>query len=255
MMPEMEGRYYIHGLDLYYGAIRLGPTNLLYCDSKELRGVGEAEGVIHCQMPHRLDMVMVGNGVVVGVESKTPQDLLNSFLSRRLKRQFRTLLDVVDLPVLLVRGYWPTFLHTYTAGLSGRKITWSTYDSPARDSAGFHSLFPLLAELTRWQMLGGVVLYGPSVEEPQATAAFLLGQRQILGGTRNVLVAVAGRDQPRITGEDKFGTLLRRIPGIGEASVQRLTNEGERKTHEVLSASCHRPQTRKQRRLHIARHP
>ncbi len=234
-MPEIEDRYYIHGPDLYHGAIRLGPTNLLYCDSKELEGVGEAEGVIHRQMPNRVDMVMVGNGVVVGVESKTPQDLLNSYLNRRLKRQCRTLLAVVDLPVLLIRGAWPDFL--YTRDKNGNSVVWSTYDSPSRDGPRFHSLHPLLAELARWQMLGGMVLFGPPVDRPQSTAAFLLGQRHILGGTRNVLVAVAGRDKTKVRNEDSFGRLLRAIPGIGEATVQRLTKEGERKVWQVLNAS------------------
>ncbi len=224
--------------ELWCGGELLGPASFLYSDSKELPGTNETDGVIHRQMPHRIDIVMAGNSKVAGVESKTPTDLLNSFLSRRLKRQLRTMLDVVDLPVLLVRGQWPAFLHT--KGKRGVDIIWSSYDPPSRDKDSdtrlFRSLFPLFAELTRWQMLGGVVLYGPSVDEPQATLAFLKSQRSILGGTRNVLVAVAGTDKGKEKKEGP-GWFLKSVRGIGGATVEKLTVSGQRTTGEVLNGS------------------
>ena len=85
-------------------------------------------------------------------------------------------------------------------------------------------------------MLGGVVLYGPSVDEPQATLAFLKSQRAILGGTRNVLVAVAGTDKGKEKKDGK-GWFLRGVQGIGGATVDKLTVNGTRTTGEVLLAS------------------
>ena len=223
--------------ELWCGGELLGPAAFLYSDSKELPGTTLADGVIHRQMPHRIDIVMASNKVVIGIESKTPTDLLNSFLSRRLKRQGVTMQDVTDLPVLLVRGPWPTFLHT--KGKRGVDIIWSSYDPPSRDRDSdtrlFRSLFPLFAELTRWQMLGRVVLYGPSVDEPQATLAYLKAQRSILGGTRNVLVAVAGTDKGKEKKEGA-GWFLKSVRGIGGATIDKLTAYGHRTTGEVLCA-------------------
>jgi len=212
-------RFTVRDGSIYFGSKLLGPSDQIIVDYNELVGV---DTVTHVTMPRRIDGVMAVEGKVVGIESKRPDDLLNSFLSRRLKRQLVTLRETVDLPVLLLRGEIPT-LTTYNAGRE--KVTW--------DRAG---LTPLFEELARWQMLGAVVLHGP--ENPADVPPFLLSMQKVLSGGRNVLVAVAGTDQ-KPDRERRPGWLLRRIPGIG-AKTSVTLHKAAGSTLIALSASPER---------------
>ena len=49
----------IRGDSLYYEDVRLGPSEGLYADTKELASLGKADGVLHMSMPMRIDRVFV----------------------------------------------------------------------------------------------------------------------------------------------------------------------------------------------------
>ena len=88
----------IRGDSLYYEDVRLGPSEGLYADTKELASLGKADGVLHMSMPMRIDMVFVAGNRVIGCESKTTSDLISSTSSRRLARQMRALISSVNVP-------------------------------------------------------------------------------------------------------------------------------------------------------------
>jgi len=197
-------RFTVKNGDIHFGKRNLGSADSLHVDYNELVGV---EGVEHHTMPRRIDGVMAVEGRVLGIESKKPADLLNSFMVRRLKRQLATLLAVTDMPVLLIRGEIRDIV-TYSYGRE--KLLWT-----------YKELAPLYEELARWQMLGAVVLHGP--DAPDAVPAYLDGMRKVLSGGRNVLVAISGTDQEQPK-ERRPGWLLRRIPGIGAKTSVKLHN-------------------------------
>ena len=215
----MVAKFHIKDDHIHYKDSDLGASSLIHCDYNELVGVSERSGVVHHVMPERIDAVMGVGEKVIGIESKRPADLLNSFLVRRLKRQLRTLLALTDMPVLLIRGEI-TDMVTYDG--KGRAINWDR-----------KKLQPLFEELARWQMLGAVVLHGP--EDARDVPDFLFGMTKILSGGRNVLVAVSGTDQNQER-ESRRGWLLRRIPGIGNKTSSKL-HSAAGSTLNVLSAS------------------
>lgn len=210
-------RFQIREGQIWYKDVNLGSVDTIYVDSNEL--VGVEIGITRRPMPLRIDGIMAAGDKVIGIESKKPDDLLGSFMVRRLKRQLRTLLTTTDIPVLLIRGEISDIV---TYDRAGRKIVW--------DRA---ALTPLFEELARWQMLGAVVLHGP--EESAAVPPFLNSMRKILGGGRNVLVAISGTDQHQET-ETKPGWLLRRIPGWGGKTSTKL-HEAFGSTLKVFTAS------------------
>lgn len=221
-----QPRFRVQDSLLFHGDTLIGPTQLIHVDHNELRGENWSTQH-HDEMPHRIDLVMVSEGKVIGAECKRVPDLLSSFESKRLARQFRTLREQVDLPVLIVRGN-PFAEFEYTRR-DGRRIKYTLDPIVAgriytRMNLEFRSLQPLFEEFTRWQMLGAVVLFAP--EDDAAFVPFMLAQRALLGGTRNVLSAIAGTDRtpPK---ERAPGWLLRRIPSIGRAaSVKAHTAVG-----------------------------
>lgn len=149
------------------------------------------EGVLHCQTPYRIDYLMAVGERVVGIESKRPQDLVSSYRARRLARQMRILMRAVDIPCLMLReNAWP-------------KDEW-VEDTPME----------LYRDLVRLQMLGVVLLPGPSLDKD--ILPWLNGYRLVLEGTRNVMYAVAGTDRPRPK------SLLRAIRGVGAKLEERL---------------------------------
>ena len=208
-------RFTVKGGTIHFGKKVIGDAGLLFVDYNELVGVEDVE---HVTMPRRIDGVMAVDGRVIGIESKKPEDLLNSFLVRRLKRQLDTLLAVTDTPVLLIRGPIGELV-TYDGDRN--KVVWD-----------YKELAPLYKEIVRWQALGAFVLQGPA--EPELVPAYLDNMRDVIGGGRNVLVAVSGTDQHRET-ERRRGWLLRRIPGIGAKTSQRL-HSAFGSTLSVLSA-------------------
>ena len=58
-----------------------------------------------CSTPHNIDLLAAVGGSVMGCEVKRMRDFVDSWFGRRLHRQLRTLLAVVDIPVLVVRDF------------------------------------------------------------------------------------------------------------------------------------------------------
>ena len=160
----MAPRYTTDGLNLWYGGHCFGPDTVLHIDQNELPGVVLPEGIMrHASMPARLDMVMVADGVVIGCEVKKVEDLITSINSKRLARQLRTLREQVDRAVLVIRGN-PLAEFAYTRKHDGMRVRYD--DRPASMEMVFptgelRSIWPIMEELTRWQMLGAIVLFAP----------------------------------------------------------------------------------------------
>ena len=179
---------------LWYGERLLGPSSGLYADTKELASLGESDGVKHLHMPRRVDIVFVAGTRVVGAESKKPSDLISSTMSRRLARQMRTLIEVVDVPTLVLRG-----------GLPGQMF----------DEVSLHEV---LVNLVRLQCLGVVLL--PCATSDKGVLEDLALYRTFLAdGSRSALAAIAGTDKDK----KKGGVgLLERIKGVGPARSAKL---------------------------------
>lgn len=156
-------------------------------------------GVIRCKTPHNIDILLACNDKVMGFEVKLPSDLIDSWWTRRLQRQMRTLRSVVDVPVLVMR-----------AGL---------------DMGEYHALavsrlrepMEFWEDLTSLQTLGVYLLPVPRT----GYLPFLFSFRRALA--TNGYRAVAGDD--RVQQERRPGWLLRRIPGIGPQRSQELTTK------------------------------
>ena len=178
---------------LYYEDVRLGPTDGLYADTRELASLGKKDGVLHMSMPMRIDMVFVAGDRIIGCESKTANDLISSTHSRRLARQMRNLFTAVDVPCLLLKGRLPNF------------------------SDEEFGIPEVLANLVRLQCLGVTLLPCPSRDKDLLER--LVSYRTILmNGSRSPLIAIAGTDKTKKTS----GGLLRTIHGIGPASEAKL---------------------------------
>lgn len=79
---------------LYADDMLLGAATALYADASE--GVA-AKGIIgDRQNPGRIDYIFVAGTSVIGVESKTVDDLCSSWMAGRLQRQFRTMFEMCD---------------------------------------------------------------------------------------------------------------------------------------------------------------
>ncbi len=197
----------------------------LITDSNELKLLTEADGVRHMETPHRIDLLFAAGDKVVGVESKKPGDLINSFNSRRLARQFATLLEVVDVPVLLKRGVWPEEVMTMAPSFSSlkpvkRRPVWWHHDGPPFFThRNRRSLEPLWVELARWQMLGGIVLEGPGPDH--LVPAFLKAVGDTLAGS-GLARALVGSDYRKGPATKDDWAMLRAVPGIGEETVKKL---------------------------------
>ena len=183
----------VRGDSLYYEDVRLGPSEGLYADTKELASLGKADGVHHMSMPMRVDMVFVAGNRVVGCESKTTSDLISSTSSRRLARQMRTLLSSVNVPCLIMKGGLPNF----------------------NDES--KEIEEVLTNLVRLQCLGVTLL--PCPRRDKALLARLVKFRTVLmDGSRSPLAAIAGTDREK----KASGGLLRMIRGIGPVAENRL---------------------------------
>lgn len=198
----------------------------LIADYNELKLLTEKDGVTHMETPHRIDMLFAAGDKVVGVESKKPSDLVTSFNSRRLARQFRTLLSAVDIPVLLKRGVWPEEIMTYERdGTSKRgKPVWWHHDAPPYFThRSRRSLKRLWQELAKWQMAGAIVLEGPGPDH--MVPKFLMDMVPVLSEERVVRQAIGGQDGSKKS-EDEWA-MLRAVPGIGEASITKIKDAFE----------------------------
>lgn len=181
-----------------------GPASALLTYPGEQAGLGTDKGVLVCKTPYNIDLVGAAGERVFGCEVKRPTDLIDSWFNRRLHRQLRTLRDVVDIPVLVLRG-----------GLDLRVLMdhfWERngHQAPSR-RRGFNMF---IEDLVNIQSQGVYLLPVPTDGYLPEIAAL----RRALG--TNGARAVSGTDQ--IVRERKPGWLLRRIPGIGPAKSAEL---------------------------------
>ena len=137
---------------------------------------------------------MTSKGRVVGVESKTTDDLISSWFSGRLHRQMRFLLDTTDIPVLMVRP----------------KTHWF-------DVGGIPDL---QSDIVKLQLMGVVIIWAT---EPVAALKHL---RYALDNERNLRTAIARTDHKQPRGTEREQALQRAIPGVGPAYAKKLAKVG-----------------------------
>ena len=203
----------------------------MYVDRNEFRG---CKTVVHTTTPGNIDLVFAEAGLVIGVEAKLPEDLYQSIRSRRLARQVRTLRELCDVWVVMVRGLWPDALEVPQLDGRGRPIRrLSNRGTPVTltKAKNIWDCVDLWAELARLQALGVYVLHGPPAARDSDLTEWVERLRPILSGEK-VTQALAGTDK-RAPTERRPGWLLRRIPGIGDKRSQALQKEAG-STFEVL---------------------
>lgn len=193
----------ISGDTLVHDGVVLGPAAGVYTAPGEAAGLLGVEAHLSGRAPHNIDILFAAGEKVVGCEVKTVQDLVDSWRSRRLQRQLRTLQATVDVSVLVIREtlflntgaesdrFWEDWVHLQTRGV---------YILPV----------------------------------PPDSYWFEVGQlRHAL--SKNSARIFAGTDQ-RPPREQRPGWLLRRVPGIGPVKSLALLGEFG-STSEVFTAA------------------
>ncbi len=204
-------RFTIKDDELYYGKAVLGPSSALYADANEgLSGSGVVGDV---QTPHRIDYIFVSEGRVVGIESKTVNDLISSWLCGRLQRQLRTLFETVDIPVLMLRG------------IGGLK--------PYKMLEGFPDL---MDDLLKFQLMstatsGGLIHFASRHDAFGA----LDGLKRMLDGRKNLRTIVADRYEKKLVKGTVREKNLQLIKGCGEVMAKKLARFGS--LRDVLNAT------------------
>ncbi len=186
--------YHVRDNGLWFNDKRLGPKDALYVDSSELKGLGKKDGVKHLAMPGRVDGVCAVGERVLGYESKLWADLVNSVASKRLARQMKLLIAVVDVPALLVRGHLPQF---------DAEFDW-VWD-----------------ELVRLQAIGVVVLPGP-VADRDVPGRIATYRTFLVEGSRSAYAALAGTDKRAVAEPYSGGRFLQNVKGIGPKLREKL---------------------------------
>ena len=160
-------RYEVRSDGLYFGEGRLGPASALYVDQAELPSLTPSEGVVRLRLPERVDWVFVAGKRVVGVEAKKPRDLVSSVREKRLARQLRTLLEVVDVVCLGLRqGH--------------------------HDGGGYED--DVLEYLVQAQICGVVLIWVPE-SDSEVLASLARYRPWFEEGNRGALAALAGSDR------------------------------------------------------------
>lgn len=208
-------RYYVRDDSLYVFTDegverRLGPREDVYAYPREFPSLRPSDGVHTLSLPGRLDFVFAAGPAVVGGESKRPNDFVASRDSRRLSRQLRLLVEVVDIPVLALRGGVLSF-----------------NEASLRDA---------LVDLVGVQC-GGVYIL-PLPDDDRAALKLIREYQEVLRPeSSRARRAFAGTDERKRDGQ---GGLLRTVKGIGPAMERRLRAEiGD--TLEVLQEARDRP--------------
>lgn len=200
MLIEEFQRLRVDGTTLMHGTTRIGPASALYVDgNEEARG----EGIVHQNLPYRIDYLMCVGDKVVGVESKLPPDATSSHSVRRLARQMEVLIHTVDVPCLMLRG-WPL----------------GKYDT---QTGGYAEPSELYVDILKWQLLGVVLLPGPAkaIDVPEMLGKYRVAMMHAdTPGDRLVWQAIAGSDHKVERGGP--GWYLRAIPGIGHVLSAKL---------------------------------
>ena len=205
--------YNIQGDALYFDDRRLGPTSALYVDKNELRFMTDetkAKGIIRLTLPERIDFLFVAGDKVVGCESKKPMDLVSSYAQGRLSRQLRTIGEVCDHTLLVLRG--GADIH-YLRGLVDMEQT------RMKNKFNPHSMFVDL--FVRYPMLGIQVVGVPDLDDD--IPFWLNLYRMALMHPEQDIRALARTDQrPSRRYLDEKGGYLRHIPGVGKVTAAKL---------------------------------
>ena len=90
------------GKHIIFNGEKIATAKMIIADSTESVKSGR-HFYINGYSPHRIDYILAAGNRVVGIESKTIDDLIGSWLSKRLARQLDTLKNTTDLPVLMLR--------------------------------------------------------------------------------------------------------------------------------------------------------
>lgn len=198
----MDERIQVRGAKLVYGGHTLGPATHLIADSSEdISGKGV---LAKRQTPHRIDYIFATKTdipLVVGIESKQLQDLISSWISGRLQRQLRTLIEVVDIPCLMLRGL--------------------------RSWLDFDAFEALKDDLLKWQLLGngtssGYILFGPK-GNPYTQ---LVRAREVFSGTSNLRTAVSRYEKKVVNGSVREQALQKLLRGCGPKMSASLSELG-----------------------------
>ena len=180
-------RFTVVGDKLTYGKQTLGPATALFADANE-KLVGK--GVVgDKQNPERIDYLFVtdkpNEGKITGVESKTVDDLVSSWMAGRLQRQFRVLLETCDYQVLMIRG----------------EPNWHDIDAEPE----------IRNDVLKWQMMGGLVVLGPKL----SPLSCLVDVKMCLSGVRNVRTAIARYEKKVFDGTPQEKMLQGMFHGAG----------------------------------------
>ena len=209
-MPRFE----VRNDSLLWDNKALGSATALYADANEqLAGPGVI-GDIHT--PNRIDYLFVVKTKVVGVESKTLNDLISSYTKGRLQRQLKVLYETVDIPVLMLRG---------VGGLRPYKLL-----------EGFPGL---MEDLLKFQLLGtetssGIIHFAPAGDVYYALETL----KENLEGKGSKLYSVVTRFEapPKVKGGTKRQRVLRKtIRGCGPQMAIKLAQYGNLK--KILSST------------------
>jgi ERCC4-type nuclease len=206
-------RFTVQDNNLIWDNEILGSTTALYADANE-KLVGK-NVIGNKQTPHRIDYLMVAGENVVGVESKTVNDLIASWVKGRLQRQLKVLYETVDIPVLMLRGI---------GGETPYKVL---------------AQYPYLMEdLIKFQLLGTDTSQGLVYPAPFDRAYnSLISLREILSGERK-LSSVTTRYEapPKVKGRGIREQILRNaIDGCGLKMATKLAKIGSLKV--ILNAT------------------
>ena len=194
--------------DLWYKDKLLGPKTALHLDKDELK-YAKADGLLrHPTMPLRIDMVMCVGNKVVGIESKLPQDLIDSQKKRRLARQMRAIISTCDIACLMVRG-----LPDYMGCTMEYQTLWN--------------------DLVRLQALGVFLL--PASQDHNEIVQQLAKYAEFFTNKKAPLAAISGNDRKKLKKSVK-GYLMTGIEGLGSITAERL-HEKFGSTEAALLAS------------------
>ena len=168
---------------------------LLECDNNEIE-------VVEKLMPYG-DYGWVHNGMSFGIERKVNTDLLSSLTNGRINKQLRGMIEVYDVPILLIEGWIEGHGKNVNVGKWKYQSGWN-----------YSALFNLLLE---FQMAGIFLTFSPYERETAKRIISLYkwtshDEHQSL--SRNKLISIK-EDAPMVT-------TLATFPGIGHKRAREL---------------------------------
>lgn len=182
-------------------------STLIYVDgNQDYASLAKQDGRFHvCKLgwhtgatPRSCDVAWWQDGKLFAMEEKKPGDFDSSLRARRLQRELRGIVDVVDIPILGLRTRLDDYL--------GVGYYWIDEDWT-------------LLEASKWTLHGLTVFLPPHKND---MLGYLVRLRDALtsAGARSIL---AGTDQKRHVGGSPFQQRVRRLlDGVGPVAAQKL---------------------------------